>query len=159
MGGGLQAFGWRHGDMSKRRYFVLDEDISLGLKRLFGRKAKVVSIREFMKKAEDPDVIEEALNREAVLVTNDSGLVTHYRYAKRRTTEDACYPGLIHLGSEKELVQERMLKQVLKKYIWNEVIEQDCLVDVFLTEQNEVRSTHESLCHHDGYERKALTRR
>ncbi len=44
--------------MSKRRYFVLDEDISLNLKPLFGRKADVVSIREIMPGANDEGVIE-----------------------------------------------------------------------------------------------------
>jgi predicted nuclease of predicted toxin-antitoxin system len=144
--------------MSKRRYFVLDEDISLDLRPIFGRKAKVVSIREFMKAAPDADVIEEALKREAVLVTNDSGLVAQYRNASRRTKEDACYPGLIHLRSEKELVQARMLKQILRKYVWNEVIEQDCLVTVSVTGADNVTVRHESLCHHQGYERKPVVR-
>ncbi len=145
--------------MSKRRYFVLDEDISQSLGLLFGRKAKVVSIREFMKEAPDADVIEEALRREAVLVTNDSGLVAQYRRAKRRTREDACYPGLIHLGSEKELVQERMLKHILKKYVWNEVIEQDCLVTISVVRGGKLAVREESLCHHQGYERRPLIRR
>lgn len=145
--------------MSKRRYFVLDEDISPSLERLFGRKASVVSVREFMKKAQDTDVIEEALRREAVLVTNDSGLVARYRHARRRTTEDACYPGLIHLGSEKELVQERMLKHILNKYVWNEVVEQDYLISVSVSGADKIDVAHESLCHHAGYERKPVLRR
>ncbi len=150
----------RHGgSKSKRRYVVLDEDISLSLRPLFGRKAKVVSIREFMKKAPDADVIEEALNREAVLVTNDSGLVAQYKRATRPTTEDACYPGLIHLGSEKELVQERMLRHILSKYVWNEVVEQDCLITVAVAGADKIVVSHEILCQHEGYERKPVVRR
>ena len=148
----------RESELSKRRFFVLDEDISPNLIPLFGRRAKVVSVREFMDGAKDPDVIEEAYRRQAVLVTNDAGLVRRFKTAPRRKTEDACYPGLIHLGSDKELVQERMLKATLRKYIWNEVIEQDCLVSVSINEKGRVAMQHTSLCHHSGYQRGRLTR-
>jgi predicted nuclease of predicted toxin-antitoxin system len=144
--------------VSKRRFFVLDEDISPSLIPLFGRRAKVVSVRQFMVGAEDPDVIEEAYRREAVLVTNDAGLVRRYKQARRRKTEDACYPGLIHLLSAKELVQERMLRETLRKYVWNEVIEQDCLVAVSINEKGRVAVRHTGLCQHSGYHRGSLTR-
>ncbi len=144
--------------MSKRRYFVLDEDISPNLEPMFGRKADVVSIRELMPGAEDRSVIEEAFRREAVLVTNDDGLVDHYRRARRRGMEDACYPGLIHLRSNKEEVQRRLLAHILKRFVWNEVIEQDCLITAFIDERRAVRAKCESLCHHEGYERRTITR-
>ncbi len=144
--------------MSKRRFFVLDEDISPSLIPLFGRRADAVSVRAFMEGAEDPDVIEESYRRESVLVTNDGGLVRRYRNAPRRKMEDACYPGLIYLGSAKELVQERMLREILKKYVWNEVIEQDCLVTVSINDLGRVAARHVSLCQHLGYERRRVTR-
>jgi hypothetical protein len=144
--------------MSKRRYFVLDEDISLNLKPVFGRKADVVSIRELMPRADDENVIEEAFKRSAVFVTNDDGLVDKYKLARRRNTEDACYPGLIHLRSSKEVDQKRLLNYVLKKYVWNEVIEQDCLVTAFIDQNKRVQVKHESLCHHSGYERRQIRR-
>lgn len=144
--------------MSKRRYFVLDEDISLNLKPMFGRKADVVSIREVMPGAPDESVIEEAFQREAVLVTNDDRLVDQYKGARRRRLEDACYPGLIHLRSNKEEVQKRLLNQILKRFVWNEVIEQDCLITAFIDDRNGVRTKHESQCHHDSYERKQIRR-
>jgi hypothetical protein len=145
--------------MSKRRYFVLDEDISLNLRALFGRKADVVSVRELMPGANDADVIEEAYKREAILVTNDDGLVDRYRVARRRKLDDDCYPGLIHLRSPKEEVQKHLLEHILKKFIWNEVVEQDCLVTAFLDEKKIVRAKCQSLCHHEGHERKHIRRK
>jgi hypothetical protein len=144
--------------MSKRRFFVLDEDISKNLVFLFGRRADVVSVRDFMEGARDSDVIEEAERREAVLVTNDGGLVQRYKNAPRRRTEDACYPGLIYLRSPMELVQERMLRHVLKMYVWNEVIEQDCLVSVSIDDKGRVATHHTSLCQHSEYKRGRVTR-
>jgi hypothetical protein len=142
--------------VSKRRFFVLDEDIPTSLTPLFGRRAKVVSVRQFMEGAKDLDVIEEAYRRQAVLVTNDAGLVRRFKTARRRKTEDACYPGLIHLLSDKELVQERMLKETLRKYVWNEVIEQDCLVVVSINEKGRVAVRLTSLYQHSGYTRGRL---
>jgi len=144
--------------MSKRRYFVLDEDLSVSLKLLFGRRADVVSIREVMPRAKDEAVIEEAFRREAVLVTNDEGLVEKYRKARRRKTDDACYPGLIHLRSNMEEVQKHLLRKILRKFVWNEVIEQDYLITVYLDENKTVRVKHESLCHHRDYDRRQFTR-
>jgi len=145
--------------MSKRRYFMLDEDISLNLRPLFGRKADVMSIRELMPGAKDEDVIEAASTREAILVTNDEGLVEKYRNAPRRKTEDACYPGLIHLRDNKEEVQRRLLDHVMKRFVWNEVLEQDCLVTASLDQNKAVQVKHESLCHHQDYERRQIRRR
>jgi predicted nuclease of predicted toxin-antitoxin system len=109
--------------MSKRRYFLLDENLSLNLRPLFGRKADVVSMRELKPRARDEAVIEEAFRREAGLVTNDDGLVEKYKKARCRKTEDACYPGLIHLRSNLEEVQMRLLRRILRRFVWNEVIE------------------------------------
>jgi hypothetical protein len=95
---------------------------------------------------------------EAVLVTNDDGLVGKYRAARRRRMEDACYPGLIHLRSNKEEVQKQLLDHILKKFIWNEVIVQDCLITAFHDQKKVVRAKHESLCHHEGYERRHIRR-
>ena len=125
---------------------------------MFGRKADVVSIRELMSGAKDEAVIEEAFQRGAVLVTNDYGLVDNYRVARRRRTEDACYPGLIHLRSSKEEVQKQLLDHILKKFVWNEVIEQDCLITAYLDEKKIIREKYESLCRHEGYERKHVRR-
>lgn len=144
--------------MSKRRYFVLDEDISVNLMPIFGRKADVVSIRELTPGAHDEAVIEEAFVRGAVLVTNDDGLVDAYRVARRRRSEDACYPGLIHLRSSKEEVQKQLLDHILKRFVWNEVIEQDCLITAYFDQKKIIRTKHESLCRHEGYERKQIRR-
>ena len=125
---------------------------------MFGRKADVVSIRELMPGAKDEAVIEEAYQREAVLVTNDNEFVDKYRKARRRRTENACYPGLIHLRSSKEEVQKQLLDHILKKFVWNEVTEQDCLITAYLDQKKTIREKYESLCRHEGYERKHIRR-
>ena|SRR5215471_3687900 len=145
--------------MSKRRFFLLDEDISLSVKPRFGNQASVKSVLELMKGADDTEVIEKANDLAAVLVTNDAGLVKRYRSARRRKTHDECYPGLIHLASDKALVQERMLRYIIPKYVWNEMLEQDFLIRVWVDEQGKVQERLESLCHHTNYERKPITRR
>jgi hypothetical protein len=126
---------------------------------MFGRRADVVSIRELTPGARDEEVIEQAFQREAVLVTNDDGLVAAYKKARRRRMEDACYPGLIHLRSSKEEVQRRLLDYILKKFVWNEVIEQDCIIMAYLDQDKMIRVKHESLCNHNGYERKSIKRK
>lgn len=112
-----------------------------------------------MKGADDTDVIEKANSLAAILVTNDLGLVMRYRLARRRKTHDECYPGLIHFASDKELVQERMLRHIIPKYVWNEMLEQDFLIRVWVDEQGKVRERLESLCHHTNYDRKPIIRK
>lgn len=138
---------------------MLDEDIPPQRGSRFGRKAAVVSIRQLMPGAHDEAVIEEAFRREAVLVTNDDGLVAAYKLARRRKAEDVCYPGLIHLRSSKEEIQRRLLDHILKRFVWNEVIEQDCLITAYLDQEKIIRVKLESLCRHVGYDRKRVQRK
>lgn len=51
-----------------------------------------------------------------------------------------------------------MLKETVRKYVWNEVIEQDCLVVVSINEKGLVEVRLTSLCQHSRYQRGRLTR-
>jgi hypothetical protein len=142
--------------MSKRRYFLLDEDVPLALRGELGRKSIVESIEQ--KKLQglpDDDVIDLADQRTSTIITNDAGMARLFRERQDRKTHDACHYGLVLITAPNEEAQKRLLKRFAKAIVWNEVAEQDMYVHI----EANGRLTAQSLCTHSGYARRPIQRR
>jgi len=142
--------------VSKRRYFLLDEDVPMSLKEALGRKSIVESIDgKGLKGIGDDKVIDLADERAATIITNDAGLAKRFIKRHDRKTHDACFYGLVLITAANEQAQLRLLTRFAKALVWNEISEQDVFVHI----QADGKITMRSLCSHEGYERRPMQRR
>lgn len=142
--------------MSKRRYFLLDEDVPLSLGRLLGRKSVVDSIEKRGQKGlPDAQVIDLADDLTATIVTNDDGLAKRFRGLRDRKMHGECHYGLVLITAPTEAAQTRLLTKYAKSIVWNEVAEQDMYVHI----ESDGKLTMRSLCTHTNYQRGSVRRK
>lgn len=129
--------------MARRRKFLLDENLSPTLKRLFSKGAKSVFELD-LDGMPDPALFKLVRDKSAILVTNDTRMLGRYLRNAKAGKHDYCPWGLILIRQNTVEAQKRLLRQIKDpQYNWQRVADKNLGLIVRQHETAEV-----NLCGH-----------
>lgn len=129
-----------------RRRVLLDEHLSPDIASVFGQRAYVhIAAEVGLAGKPDSDVIDYAIAKGCMIITNDAGLVQQYKSDPRRRTKRGLgfFWGLIYVRAETNEERKRHIAKALKEIAWQESRRHDDLIVISRDGETE----HFRLCH------------
>jgi hypothetical protein len=115
-----------------RRRVLLDEHLGDSVEELFGPRAFVHIAKDVgLESKPDQALIDYAINRKCLIITNDEGLVERYKaHPSRRAKHRGLnfFYGMIYVRADTEFSRKRHIAQALKKIAWDETRRHDDLI-------------------------------
>lgn len=129
-----------------RKRVLLDEHLSPDIATVFGPKDHVhIAAEVGLAGKPDGDVIDYAIAKGCMIITNDEGLVQQYKSDPRRRTKHGMgfFYGLIYVRAETNEERKRHIAKALKELAWDESRQHDDLIVI----ARDGKTEHFRLCH------------
>ncbi len=129
-----------------RKRVLLDEHLSEDIAGVFGPRDHVYLAKDVdLKGKPDRDVIDFAINKKCLIITNDAGLVNDYRNHPQRRSKRGIqfFYGLIYVRADSDVARKRHIAIAVREMAWGESRQHDDLVIV----SRDGKTEHYRLCH------------